>query len=125
MIGDKHPAALGSKTREVFPEAWDLIGPMLEGVIDIVTETTGQVVSSRRLSLLSELTQALVDVDRLEDVTTVALAVLRRATRDFVSVDIARVAQVVGTGEQVVGDARGHVATVAIDDATGPDSCFL
>ena len=51
MIGDKHPAALGSKTREVFPEAWDLIGPMLEGVIDIVTETTGQVVSSRRLSL--------------------------------------------------------------------------
>lgn len=169
MIADKHPAALGSKARDVFPEVWDLIGPMLEdvlgggpsswvenqyvplhrrgfleecyftfsysgvrapdgtveGVIDIVNETTGQVVSSRRLSLLSELTQALVDVDRLEDVTTTALAVLRRATRDFVSVDIARLAQVAGSGEHAVGDARGHVATVAIDASTGPDSCFL
>src|SRR5215217_5108325 len=29
MIGDKHPAALGEPARRVFPEAWDLIGPML------------------------------------------------------------------------------------------------
>ena len=90
-----------------------------------MTETTGQVVSSRRLSLLSELTQALADVDRMEEVTTIALAVLRRATRDFVSVDIVRLAQDAGTGEHVVGDAGGHVATVAIDDATAPDLCFL
>ena len=33
MIGDKHPAALGSRARDVFPEAWDLIGPMLEDVL--------------------------------------------------------------------------------------------
>ena len=33
MIGDKHPAALGSRARDVFPEAWDLIGPMLETVL--------------------------------------------------------------------------------------------
>src|SRR4051794_19419032 len=32
MIGDKHPAALGAPAREVFPEAWELIGPMMERV---------------------------------------------------------------------------------------------
>ena len=32
MIADKHPAALGRPAQEVFPEAWDVIGPMLEHV---------------------------------------------------------------------------------------------
>src|SRR5512146_196752 len=27
LIGDKHPRALGRPSREVFPEAWDVIGP--------------------------------------------------------------------------------------------------
>jgi serine phosphatase RsbU (regulator of sigma subunit) len=30
LIGDKHPNALGRPAREVFPEAWDTIGPLLE-----------------------------------------------------------------------------------------------
>lgn len=30
LIGDKHPAALGERTRTVFPEAWDGIAPLLE-----------------------------------------------------------------------------------------------
>ena len=34
MIAGKHPGALGRPTREVFPEAWDVIGPMLHGVRD-------------------------------------------------------------------------------------------
>ncbi|MBB6629080.1 SpoIIE family protein phosphatase [Nocardioides sp. KIGAM211] len=34
LIGDKHPAALGARTEDVFPEAWDVIGPMLHGVLD-------------------------------------------------------------------------------------------
>lgn len=34
LIADKHPAALGSPARAVFPEAWNLIGPMLQGVLD-------------------------------------------------------------------------------------------
>ena len=33
LIGDKHPAALGAPAREVFPEAWDAIGPLMEGVL--------------------------------------------------------------------------------------------
>jgi len=32
LIGDKHPAALGRPAREVLSEAWDLIGPMMQGV---------------------------------------------------------------------------------------------
>jgi serine phosphatase RsbU (regulator of sigma subunit) len=33
LIADKHPAALGRRAREVFPEAWDTIGPMMQGVL--------------------------------------------------------------------------------------------
>ena len=29
LIADKHPMALGRPAREVFPEAWELIGPMM------------------------------------------------------------------------------------------------
>lgn len=29
LIGEKHPAALGSRTEDVFPEAWSVIGPLL------------------------------------------------------------------------------------------------
>lgn len=32
LIGDKHPRALGRPACEVFPEAWDVIGPMLDEV---------------------------------------------------------------------------------------------
>ena len=33
LIADKHPAALGRSARDVFPEAWDTIGPMMESVL--------------------------------------------------------------------------------------------
>ena len=32
LIADKHPAALGRPAREVFPEAWEAIGPMMQSV---------------------------------------------------------------------------------------------
>jgi hypothetical protein len=32
LIADKHPAALGARAADVFPEAWDVIGPMMESV---------------------------------------------------------------------------------------------
>ncbi|NAZ82945.1 SpoIIE family protein phosphatase [Kineococcus sp. R8] len=34
LIADKHPAALGTPAREVFPEIWDRIGPLLQDVLD-------------------------------------------------------------------------------------------
>jgi len=32
LIGDKHPGALGRPAREIFPEAWPVIGPMMARV---------------------------------------------------------------------------------------------
>jgi PAS domain S-box-containing protein len=34
IAGNKHPKALGSPGREVWPEIWEIIGPMLEGVLE-------------------------------------------------------------------------------------------
>jgi len=33
VIASKHPRALGSAGKDVFPEIWDIVGPMLENVI--------------------------------------------------------------------------------------------
>ncbi|MEI6947592.1 ATP-binding protein [Paraflavisolibacter sp. H34] len=33
ILGDKHPRALGCPGRKVWPEIWDIIGPMLESVL--------------------------------------------------------------------------------------------
>ena len=33
IIGAKHPAALGHPGRECWPEIWNIIGPMLEAVM--------------------------------------------------------------------------------------------
>ncbi|WP_232341741.1 hypothetical protein [Mycobacterium kansasii] len=33
ILGDKHPAALGAPGRQVWPEIWTAIGPMLAGVV--------------------------------------------------------------------------------------------
>lgn len=33
MLGSKHPQALGQRGKDCWPEIWDIIGPMLEGVL--------------------------------------------------------------------------------------------
>lgn len=33
MIGSKHAAALGARTEDVFPEAWDVVGPRMQAVL--------------------------------------------------------------------------------------------
>lgn len=33
LIGEKHPAALGARARDVFPEAWEKVGPMMQSVL--------------------------------------------------------------------------------------------
>lgn len=132
MIGDKHPAALGRAARDVFPEIWDTIGPMLdsvaggagatwvtdlrllmnrygyleetyftfsysavtndtggiEGVIDIASETTEQVISNRRLRLLHRLTEELNTITEPRELLARALPVLRDADDDFTAVDL-------------------------------------
>ncbi|MFP2913038.1 PAS domain-containing protein [Pyxidicoccus sp. 3LFB2] len=34
ILGSKHPRALGMRGREVWPEIWPIVGPMLEGVLN-------------------------------------------------------------------------------------------
>ncbi|MBY0389027.1 MAG: SpoIIE family protein phosphatase [Mycobacterium pseudokansasii] len=46
ILGDKHPAALGAAGRQVWPEIWTAIGPMLAGVV-----TTGKATWSDDLML--------------------------------------------------------------------------
>ena len=48
-LGRKHPDALGRPGREVYPEIWDVIGPMLEHVM-----ATGEATWSANLLLLLE-----------------------------------------------------------------------
>ena len=127
LIADKHPAALGTPARDVFPEAWDIIGPMMEtvlagggatwvenaavplerhgvleeayftfsyspvrgadgtieGVLDIATETTRNVVDQRRLSMLSRLWEALGDLEHADDLPERALPVLQSNAADL------------------------------------------
>lgn len=50
MVGpDKHPRALGQPAREIWPEIWDVIGPMFESVM-----TTGKATWSEHQTLLIE-----------------------------------------------------------------------
>jgi serine phosphatase RsbU (regulator of sigma subunit) len=132
LIGDKHPAALGRPARDVFPEAWDLIGPMMqgvltgggptwvedeyvplerhgyledcwftfsyspvrgpggaiEGVMDIAVETTRDVVSRRRVRLLAMLGQGLGEVQSVDAVVALGLAVLGDNADDIIRAEI-------------------------------------
>jgi serine phosphatase RsbU (regulator of sigma subunit) len=130
LIADKHPSALGRPAREVFPEAWDTIGPLMEsvyrgegamwledellplvrrgrleeayftfgyspvrsrsgeieGVLDIATETTRQVIDRRRLRVLGRLREVLGELDSADAILARGLATLRTDAADFPSV---------------------------------------
>ncbi len=134
LIADKHPAALGRPAREVFPEVWEMVAPLVvavterqespfledqlmalnrrgfleecwftfayspvrnvagevEGVMDIVIETTDSVVFSRRMLLLSQLNERLADVTGLQEMLDLAVMLLGSHTADFASVDLVR-----------------------------------
>ncbi len=83
----------------------------IEGVIDVVTETTRLVQGQRRVELLARLSEELADVADAEGVRERALHVLRSVSDDFEVVDV-RVANV---------DERGR--TEGLPDA--PDEPLL
>ena len=39
LLGVKHPAAMGMPLRDIWPEIWDQIGPMLHGVVESAQAT--------------------------------------------------------------------------------------
>lgn len=56
MLGEKHPWAMGRPLREVWPEIWDTIGPMLEGVLaeGVATFSEDLLLPLRRKGYLEE-----------------------------------------------------------------------
>ncbi|MGC5050679.1 SpoIIE family protein phosphatase [Micromonospora sp. DT48] len=125
-IGDKHPAVLGEPAREHWAETWDVLGPLLTGVLRsgesyhgrdhhflldrhgfvedvyfdvsydpirdadgaisgvfcLCSETTGRVLSERRLRALAELGSELADPVGGEELGPSAAAVLDRYRAD-------------------------------------------
>lgn len=149
LISDKHPAALGRRAQDVFPEAWDTIGPLLEdalagraiwvedasvplfrngrleesyftfayspvrrrdgvpeGVLDIATETTRQVIDRRRLLLLGRLRELLTGLEHVDDVVARALPLLRSNVDDLPAVDVLSESAPGGDVRLALGDGR-------------------
>ncbi len=61
---------------------------VVEGVIDVASETTSHVVNERRLALLGRLGDLLRNVERMEDVPTQSVLLLRAASDDLDGVDL-------------------------------------
>jgi len=125
VLGNKHGSVLGRPGRDVWPEIWDVLGPLLKGVIDtgeafhasdhpfylfrhgfaeetyfdvsydpvrdetgrvggvfcIVTETTGRVLSERRLRTLRDLARV-KESRSAEEACRLALPVLAASAQD-------------------------------------------
>lgn len=62
----------------------------VEGVLDIATETTQQVIDRRRLELLSRLHELLGGIEHADEIPERALPLLRGYARDLPAVDIFR-----------------------------------
>jgi hypothetical protein len=60
----------------------------VEGVMDIATETTEQVISRRRLQLLTAVAQRIADAQDPEDLVRLVLPLLRSSSKDLPVVDI-------------------------------------
>jgi GAF domain-containing protein len=129
---EKHPGALGRPVREVWPEIWDEIGPMIRavvdtqvptfdhhgrlvverngyaeeayftwsysalydddgsvgGVLDVVVETTDQVLAERRLSAVTALGRELLRAEGVIDACLAATRALGRWPADIRAADI-------------------------------------
>ncbi|RYP86830.1 hypothetical protein EKO23_07585 [Nocardioides guangzhouensis] len=132
LIGDKHPYALGRTAEEIFPEVWDLVGPLMEGVrasgrpvymqdeyvplhrrgfledcwftfcyspvrntagevegvLDVATETTREVVFRRRMDILARLSLGIPEDAALDVIGETAVVMLRKETSDVAEVDL-------------------------------------
>ncbi|HWS34632.1 MAG TPA: SpoIIE family protein phosphatase [Actinoplanes sp.] len=162
ILAEKHPWALGRTAREVFPEVWADIAPLLqsvitgrgtvfiedlrlliqrhhmlqesfftfsysavaaadgtiEGVLDIVAETTAQVTTHRRLALLSRLISHVTDLDDPQDFVEHSLTVLRSSPEDLAAVDL-RIPGVTAPVPAEEPDDRTVVVRLAADRPAG------
>jgi serine phosphatase RsbU (regulator of sigma subunit) len=110
LIADKHPGALGRPAREVFPEAWDVIGPLFDEV-----RRTGEATWSEDQRLLLQRHEGPAD----ETFFTFSYSAVRDAAGEVLGVlDIA-----VETTHQVVDRRRLELLTqlnLALADILDP-----
>jgi PAS domain S-box-containing protein len=92
IFGDKHPWALGQRVKDVWPEAWDTLGPMLESVL-----ASGK--TTRHDNLMLVLNRAGFDE---ECYFTLSYSPIREGTERIVGVFVATVE----TTRQVLGERR-------------------
>ncbi|MEU0546208.1 PP2C family protein-serine/threonine phosphatase [Micromonospora sp. NPDC005979] len=71
----------------------------IEGVLDIVSETTGQIIAQRRLAMLSRLVSQLADLDTVQALLDRALPVLRGDSNDLTFVELSLPDTAVATRE--------------------------
>lgn len=127
IVGDKHPWALGRPGREVWPEIWELVGPIfervlqtgeglfqpnsmlpmkrygyteecyfdytfspitgsqgnVEGIFNVVTETTYRVLNERRTKLLREIAARATAGKSIKEACTLAFEAIRSAPADI------------------------------------------
>jgi signal transduction histidine kinase/DNA-binding response OmpR family regulator len=168
VLGRKHGSVLGLPGRQVWPEIWDVLGPLLKGVVDtgeafrandhpfylvrhgfeeetyfdvsydpvrdetgavggvfcIVTETTGRVLSERRLRTLRDLARARESRSPAE-ACRLALGSLVASQQDipFMSLYLLDEDGAVARSQGTIGAAPGgalNPAVVALDDDAWP-----
>jgi len=154
ILGTKHPASLGARGQEVWPEIWDVIGPMLDsvrrdgkgtwsenqklflnrfgfveetyftfsyspirdesggagGVFSAISETTGQVLSERRLRALRDLAALTTGARSTEEACRLAARAIDGYGDD---VPFALLYTVEDQGPRLVGSAGAHAAALA------------
>jgi serine phosphatase RsbU (regulator of sigma subunit) len=89
----------------------------IEGVIDLAAETTALVLGTRRLRLLSRLTDRLADVEDLRHLLDEALAVLRTDPDDLPGVDLAVADDAaLETGAVLPGEPSALEQAMTVDD---------
>ncbi|MEI5672444.1 MULTISPECIES: PP2C family protein-serine/threonine phosphatase [unclassified Nocardioides] len=98
----------------------------VEGVIDIVTETTAQVIVGRRLRLLTRLGDVLVSADRAEDVVPHALQVLAEATDDLAWAEVREAPSAFHNRDYVLEETAGdRVAWLPLGSGLGAPGSAL
>jgi PAS domain S-box-containing protein len=115
MLGPKHPGALGMPARECWHEIWDVIGPMLNGVLD-----TGEATWSEDLQLILNR-----NLPREECYFTFSYSAIRSESGSVDGIFCA----VAETTERVINDRRlktlGDLGARAAEANTAQEACQM
>ncbi|HEX4594977.1 MAG TPA: ATP-binding protein [Bryobacteraceae bacterium] len=115
ILGPKHPWALGTTARECWHEIWDVIGPMLNGVLD-----TGKATWSEDLQLILNR-----NLPREEGYFTFSYSAIRTEFGNVGGVFCA----VTETSERVINDRRlttlGDLGARAAEAKTADEACQI